>query len=127
MYPNEKPHNLRSSSNIIRVIKPRWAGHAESMGEKRNLHIFVRNPEENRPLQRPRRRWKINTIMYFKEIGYKGVGRIHVAHDSDQWWDLLNTVINLRVPYKAGNFLTNSATISVSRRTLLHGISELVM
>jgi hypothetical protein len=37
----------------------------------------------------------------------------------------VNTVMNLRVAYKAGNFLTSLATISFSRRPQLHGISAL--
>jgi hypothetical protein len=32
---------------------------------------------------------------------------IHVALDRDQWWVLVNTVMKLRVPYKAGIFLTS--------------------
>jgi len=38
------------------------------------------------------------------------------------WWALVNTVINLRVSWIVGNFLTTWRTISYSRRTLLHGI-----
>jgi hypothetical protein len=38
-------------------------------------------------------------------------------------WGAVNLVMNLRVPYKAVNFLTSWVTISVSRRTLLHGAS----
>jgi hypothetical protein len=29
------------------------------------------------------------------------------AHDKDSWWDLANVVMNVRVPYNAGNFMTN--------------------
>jgi len=36
---------------------------------------------------------------------------------------LVNTVMNLQVPYKAGNFLTSRVTISYSRRAQLHGVS----
>jgi hypothetical protein len=36
----------------------------------------------------------------------------------------MNTVMNLRVPLKAGNFQTSLVTISFSRRTLLHGVSQ---
>jgi hypothetical protein len=36
----------------------------------------------------------------------------------DQWRDLLNTVMNLRVPRRTGNFFTSCATISFSRTTL---------
>jgi hypothetical protein len=39
------------------------------------------------------------------------------------WPSLVNTVMNLGVPLKVGNFLTKSATVSFSRRTLIHGTS----
>jgi hypothetical protein len=35
-----------------------------------------------------------------------GVDWIHVAQDRDRCGSLVNTVMNLRVPYKAENFLT---------------------
>jgi hypothetical protein len=41
------------------------------MGEKRNAYwILVRNPEEKRPLGRPRRRWVDNIKMNLREIGW---------------------------------------------------------
>jgi hypothetical protein len=39
-----------------------------------------------------------------------------------QWLVLVKTVVNLRVPYKAVNFMSNWATICFSRNYLLHGI-----
>jgi len=42
--------------------------------------------------------------MVLREIVWKGVDWIHLAQDTDQWRDLVNTVMNLRVPEKAGNF-----------------------
>jgi hypothetical protein len=58
---NEELHNLYSSPSIIRIMKSRmmrWAGHVARMEEKRNVYnLLVGNPEEKRPLGRPRRRW----------------------------------------------------------------------
>jgi hypothetical protein len=52
-------HDLYSSPDIIRQIKSRrmrWAGHVARMGEGRNVYrVLVGQPEEKRPLERPRR------------------------------------------------------------------------
>jgi len=40
----------------------------------------------------------------------------------DQWRAVMNTVVNLQFPWKAGNFLTSWVIISFSR-TLLYGVS----
>jgi hypothetical protein len=39
-----------------------------------------------------------NIGMVLREIGWEGVDWIHLAQDRDQWWALVNTVINLWVP-----------------------------
>jgi hypothetical protein len=57
--------------------------------------------------------------MELTEIWRDSVHWIHLALDSDQWRALVSTLIDLRVPKKAGNFLTSSATISFSI-SLLH-------
>ena len=36
----------------------------------------------------------------------------------------MNAVMNLQVPYNAGNFLTSCELVRFSRRTVLHGISK---
>jgi hypothetical protein len=65
------------------------------MGEVRGAYnIFVGRPEG----RRPRRRWEDNIKMDLREIGFGDVDWIHLAHDRDRWWALVNTVMNLRVP-----------------------------
>jgi len=41
------------------------------------------------------------------ETACKGVDRIHTAEDRLQWWIFVNTVSNLGVSDKAGNFSTS--------------------
>jgi hypothetical protein len=64
--------------------------------------------------------------MDLREMGREVLDWIHLAQDTDQWRALVNTVMNLWVPQKAKNFLTNRATISFSRKTLPHGQNETV-
>ena len=64
-------------------------------------------PEGKRPLGRTRCRWEITINMDLQEGGCGGVDWIKLAQDRDRWWTLENVVMNLRVPYNAGNFLTS--------------------
>jgi hypothetical protein len=54
------------------------------MAEKRNAYrILVRNPEEMRPLRRPRRRWEDNIRMGFRVIEWGGMDWIDLAQDRE--------------------------------------------
>jgi hypothetical protein len=64
--------------------------------------FWLEKLEGKRPLGRSGRRWEV-IRMDLGEIGWKDVEWIHVSEDSDQWRVLVNTVMNLRVTYKAGN------------------------
>jgi hypothetical protein len=48
-----------------------------------------------------------NIKMDLREAVCEGVDWIHLVQDRDQWRVTENTVMNLFVPYKAGNFLTS--------------------
>lgn len=44
-----------------------------------------------------------------------GCGVIHLAQDGDKWRSLVNTVVNLRVPGNARNFLPSEAFCCVAQ------------
>jgi len=52
---------------------------------------------------------------------------IGLAQDRDRWRTLVSAVMNLWVPWNAGNFLTSCKPVSFSRRTLHHGVSKKVI
>jgi hypothetical protein len=54
-----------------------------------------------------RRRWEDNIRIRLKKIALEGVDWVHLALEREQWWFLVNTVMNLRVLQKTGNFLTS--------------------
>jgi hypothetical protein len=90
-------------------------------GEKRNAYrLLVGMSEGKRPLGRPRRRWVDNIKMELREIGWDGMDWIDLAQNRDQWRALVNAVINLRVPYNAGKFLSGCTIGSFLRRAQLH-------
>jgi len=84
----------------------RWARHVARMAETNLYKIMVGKFGGKRPLRRSRCSSDDNIRMDLREIGWKGVDRIHLAQDRDPRWALLNSVLNLRVPLKAGNVLT---------------------
>jgi hypothetical protein len=98
---NEELYNLYASPNIIRVnrsTKMRWAMHVARMGEMRNrFKILAGRPEGKRPRGRPRRRWEGYIRTDLTDNGVRGLDRIHMAKDRDQWRALLNAVMNIRI------------------------------
>jgi hypothetical protein len=99
---NFELHNLYSSLNIVRVIKPRrlrWVGHVARMVEGRGVYrVLVGKPKSKRPLGRPRHRWEDNIKLDQRETMIDGADWIRLAQDSVQWRAFVNTVMNLRVP-----------------------------
>jgi hypothetical protein len=61
-----------------------------------------------------------NIKIDFREIGWDGIDWIDLIQDSDQWRALVKTVMNLRVPQNAGQFLSGCKIGSFSRRAQFH-------
>ena len=100
-------------------------GHVARMGERRGVYrILVGKPEGKRPLGRPKRRWEDNIKMDLQEVGCGGVDWIELVQDKDRWRARVTAVMNLRVLQNVQNFLIIWKPVSVSRRNLLHGISD---
>ena len=55
-------------------------------------------PEGKRPFGRHRRRWEDNIKMNLQELGCGGMDWIDLGQDRDRWQELVNAVMNLRVP-----------------------------
>jgi hypothetical protein len=72
----------------------------------RNVYnILIGKLVGRRPLGRPTRTWRDNIRMGLREIGWEILGWIHLTQDRDQWGAIVNTVMNVRVPKKGGEFL----------------------
>jgi hypothetical protein len=68
---------------------------------------LIGKPEGKRQLRKPKRRWEDIIRLDLRKIGWESVNSIHQAQDRDQWRSVVNTSMNLRVPYEARNFLTS--------------------
>jgi hypothetical protein len=67
-----------------------WSTH----GEKSNAYRFLMvKPEGKYHWEESEEE---NIKMDLREIGWNGMDWIDLAQDRDQWWDLVNTVTNLR-------------------------------
>jgi hypothetical protein len=69
--------------------------------------IFLWRYKETRPLGRYRRIWEDNIQMNLLEVGRGGVDWIILVQDRGRWWVLLKAIMNLRVPYNAGDVSTS--------------------
>jgi hypothetical protein len=62
--------------------------------------------------------------MDLQAVGWGGMDWITLAQYRDRWWELVNAVMNLRIPVNAQNFLNSWGAVSFSGRILLHGVTQ---
>jgi hypothetical protein len=66
--------------------------------DEKCVQNFGRKSEGKRPLGRPRNRWEDNIRMDNRGIGWEVLHWMPLAQDKNQWWALMNIVINFWVP-----------------------------
>jgi hypothetical protein len=108
---NEELNDLYFSPTVFRVInwrRMRWAGQVAHMRERKVVYrVLVGKSEGKRPFGRLGHRWEDNIKMDLQEARCRGMDWIELVPDKDRWRALVTAVMNLRVPYNAGNFLTS--------------------
>jgi len=118
---------LYTLPNIIWVIKLRriiWAGHVARMVNKRGAWcVFMGNLMERGHLGDPGVDGRPLLKRDLKQLRWGGMDWIDLAQDMDRLRALVDALINLRIPYNAGNFLTSWGPVSLSGRTRLHSVS----
>jgi hypothetical protein len=82
-------------------------------------------PEGKRPLRRPRHRWVDNIRMDLGEMGWGDVDWIGLAQDRNRWRVVVNSVLNLRVPWNAGKLSSGLTSRGFLSSAQLHRASQL--
>jgi hypothetical protein len=81
------------------MSRMKWADYVARMVARRGVYrVLVGKPEGKSPLGRPRRRWENNIMMDLQEVGCGSMDWIELSHDRKRWRNLVNAVMNLRVP-----------------------------
>jgi hypothetical protein len=96
-------HNLHSSPSIVQIIKlrrTRWAGCVTFMVMMKNAYTILirksgkkkkkKKKKKHKPPRRPRSWWQDNIKTVLKEIMYRGVEWIQLAHFRRKRWALVN-------------------------------------
>jgi hypothetical protein len=99
---NEELNVLYCSPNICAgdKIEKNGMGRACSMygGGERHVQGFGGEPWGKETTGGPTSKWEDNIKIDLQEVGCGGMGWIKLAQDRDRWWELVNVVMNLRVP-----------------------------
>jgi hypothetical protein len=95
-------------------------GACSTNGEKRNeCRLLVGKPEGKRPLGKPRRRWVDNIRTDLGKVVWDDVYWAGLSQDRDRWRALVNSVLNLRIPYNSGKLSNGLTTGGLSSRAQL--------
>ena len=121
---NLVPSILDCAGDKIEKNEIGWACGAYGWGEG-VYRVLMGKPEGKRPLRRPRHRW-VDNIRMDLQMGCGYMDWIGLAQDRDRWQTLVSVVMNLRVLWNVGIFLTSCKPVSFSRRTLQHEVSKYV-
>jgi hypothetical protein len=78
-------------------------------GECSTNEYWCESQRGKRPLGRPKCRWVENIKMDLEEAGWFRADWIGLAQDRDQGCAVVNAVMNILVPYNAGEFLSGCA------------------
>ena len=122
-FPKEMSNTQYCAGDKIEKNEMGWACGAYGWGEW-VYRMLVGKPEGRRPLGRHRRRWVDNIRIDLQEVRCGYMDWIRLVQDRDGWRALVSAVMNLRVPWNGGNFLTSCKPVSWSRRNLHHGVSK---
>ena len=99
---NKELNDLYCSSDVFQVIQPgiiRWAGHVARRGREQVHTGFWRGEMRKKEhLEDLSIEGRVILKWIFKNVGWEGVDFIGLAQDRDRWRDLVNTVMNFRVP-----------------------------
>ena len=77
------------------------------VGEQTCIKCFGGETLGRLPVGKARRRWEDKIKMVVREVEWRGMEWIELSQDWNRWQTVVNTVMNLRVPYSSGKFLSS--------------------
>jgi len=109
---HNKLHTFYPSQNISRVIelrRMRWACNTHRWQRwKVHIKFWSEHQKERDHLEELgiRHKWEYRIIMDLRDVGCEDMDRIHLTSGRDHWWALVNTIMNLQVPWKIISWLS---------------------